>query len=397
MWGFLAVRQSRGVSSRLIVWASWLMVTCVNGPVATEGVYADTAKGAQLSHGKGRKAVEAAPVADPRGAVDLTVCSQNLKLFGTAETLQERGANFSPELQRRKVRALVRRFMSVDCDVVAVQELLGKNQEAVDAALRELAQALKHASNRSFAIRAAPPAEGGMTVGFLVAEDRARIENALSYARVELPKLSPKQKPRLFSRTPLEVQLIVPARESRISKSVSLVNFHFKSKRGGEGDPTGLQWETYRMEMSEAVRRIVERRHRQAFASGESLLMLLGDRNSNFDTASARILEGTVNLTTFQVDGGCRLSKRGVPLCKGSVTLPQRLFSVLTGNREVFSLPGTFTYKKEYSWLDDILVPAETLPTAWRTAYSEGQFNSGVVYTPSEASDHALVYVKLNW
>jgi hypothetical protein len=236
-----------------------------------------------------------------------------------------------------------------------------------------------------------------MTLGFIVAEDRAQIVNTLSYAKVELPKLVAKQKPRLFARTPLEIQLLVSGRENDVSKTITLVNFHFKSKRGGEGDPTGLEFETYRMEMGEALRRIVERRHKQAFARGNSILMLLGDRNSNFDVASAKILDGSLSLSNFQNDGACRLSKRGVPLCKAGASLPQRLFSVLTSNKSVFRLPGTFSYKGEYSWLDDILMPAESLPYAWRSAFQEAQYDSGVVYSPKDASDHAMVYVRLNW
>ena len=125
--------------------------------------------------------------------------------------------------------------------------------------------------------------------------------------------------------------------------------------------------------------------------------MLLGDRNSNFDVASARILDGTLNLSNFQADGSCRLSKRGVPLCKSGASMPQRLFSVLTSNRSVFVLPGTFSYKGEYSWLDEILMPAESLPFAWKSPFVESQYDSGVVYSPKDASDHALVYVRLNW
>jgi hypothetical protein len=151
------------------------------------------------------------------------------------------------------------------------------------------------------------------------------------------------------------------------------------------------------MEMSEGLRRLVESRHKESFASGESILMLLGDRNSNFDVASARILEGSLVLSSFAEKGPCRMSKRGVPLCAAQTELPRRLFSVVTSNESLKGLPGTFVYKGEYSWLDDILMPAESLRFAWRTAYSEGEYDSGVVSTPKDASDHAMVYTKLNW
>ena len=151
------------------------------------------------------------------------------------------------------------------------------------------------------------------------------------------------------------------------------------------------------MEMSEALRRVLEARHKSAFASGESILVVLGDRNSNFDVASARILEGSLTLGSFTGGGPCRLSKRGVPLCKAESEAPRKLFSVITSNKESMPQYGTFSYKGEYSWLDDILMPAEILHYAWMTPYSEGKYDAGAVYTPKEASDHAMVYVKLNW
>lgn len=334
---------------------------------------------------------------DPRGPSDLTVCSQNLKLLGTFASTKTKNVKYTQKQHEAKIEDLVERFAEAKCDVVGVQEIIAATAAEGEAVLKPLVDGLKAATNRAFEVRVGPPAEGGMALGFLVATDRATVLNTLAYARVELPKLVAKQRPRLFSRTPLELQLSVKARNDEATKVVSVVNFHLKSKRGGEGDPTGLEWETYRMEMAEAFRRIIEVRHQQAFASNKSVLVVLGDRNSNFDVASARILEGSLSLASFQADGGCRLTKRGFPVCKAGVEQPKRLFSVLTANRGVFSLPGTFEYKGQYSWLDDILLPAESLPFAWISPSREGDYDSGVVYEPKGASDHALVWVKLNW
>lgn len=334
---------------------------------------------------------------DPRGASDLTVCSQNLKLFGTYNTLKARNPKYTRDEHAEKISALVERFDAANCDVMALQEVMGEKEADAKAALDELASQLGKRDNRTFSSRVAPPAEGGMTLGFLIANDRATILNAVSYAKVELPKLAEKQRPRLFLRTPMELQISVSSRQDQEVKTISLVNFHFKSKRGAASDPTGLEWETYRMEMAEALRRIIDSRHKQAFASSDALLLVMGDRNGNYDVASARILEGTLVLQEFRTDGGCRLSKRGLPICKVGTSLPQRLFSVFARNERVHSLPGTFSFEGEYSWLDDILMPAESLPFAWKSAFTEGEYDSGVIYAPKSASDHALVYVKLNW
>jgi hypothetical protein len=251
-------------------------------------------------------------------------------------------------------------------------------------------------SNRFFDIRVAPSNDKKLRVGFLVARDRADVLSTLSYARVELPKIAENQKPREFARGPYEIQLQVKPRGESNSKKVTLVTFHFKSRRSVNADPVALEWETYRMEMAEAVRRIVENRHNASFRSGESILVLLGDRNSNFDTASARLLQGRLTLKHFQ-EGVCRLSKRGVPLCQGGNVRPQVLFSAFESDRSFYGMRGTYRYKDVYSWLDDILLPAESLRYGWRTFSSEGDFDSGVISLPEEASDHGLVYLRLNW
>lgn len=334
---------------------------------------------------------------DPRGEVDLTVCSQNLKLFGTYVDTKKRNHMYSDVAHQLRVQALTQRFVAARCDVIAVQELMGRSKVNAEDALRQIADDLRVQSNRIFTVIVAPPVKGEMTTGFLVADDRASVQQAFPYARVELPKLNKKGRPRMFSRVPFELQLLVSGKNGARKRVVTLVNFHFKSKRGGQDDPSGLEWETYRMEMAEALRRIVEQRHPNTFGSGESLLLLLGDRNSNYDVASARILEGGIDLAFFEQGGPCRLSKRGVPLCKKDQRRAQKLFSVLTQGAAIKKHPGTYSYKNSYSWLDDILVPQETLPVAWTTATSDGDYNAGVVYSPAEASDHALVYVRLNW
>lgn len=387
-----------GVLTGIVVVSSLTSSFAEGGDEAKKEEAADD-KEAKAGEGTKKKKPRPALVAgdDPRGPSDLTVCSQNLKMYGTYPTIKVRNPSYTQSEHAEKIKALVERFDAANCDVIALQEVMGQKEADAKAALDELAKQLGKKDNRVFASRVAPPAEGGMTLGFLVAEDRATILNTVSYAKVELPKLAEKQRPRLFLRTPMEIQLSVASRNGGGLKTVSLVNFHFKSKRGAAADPTGLEWETYRMEMAEALRRIIDARHKQSFATSDSLLLVLGDRNGNYDVASARILEGSLVLQNFRKDGGCRLSKRGIPICKTGSSLPQRLFSVFARNERVHSFPGTFSYEGEYSWLDDIMMPAESLPFAWKSPFRESEFDSGVVYAPKGASDHALVYVKLNW
>jgi predicted extracellular nuclease len=334
---------------------------------------------------------------DPRGEAELTICSQNLENLGTYGQSKARLPSLTPQGFEDKQQALVRRFKEIKCDVIAVQEVLGKTVEQSDEVLRQLAALLQKKTNRQYEVRSAESNDPLSRVGFILAKDRVERLNELSYAKLELPKLTPKERPRGYSRAPYEIQLQVKSRGESVPKTVTLVNFHFKSKAGRERDPAELEWESYRMQMAEALRRVVENRHSGSFASGETLLVLLGDRNSNFDTASARILEGSLVLKQFQDPAACRLTKRGFPVCKQGSYLPQRLFSVISGDPELRTQQGTYQYQGTFSFIDDILLPAESLRTAWRKFDKEGQYDSGIVRKYPEASDHAMVYVRLNW
>ncbi|RMG39593.1 MAG: hypothetical protein D6719_12880 [Candidatus Dadabacteria bacterium] len=335
---------------------------------------------------------------DPFGEAELVVCSQNLDNYGLYNDTKIRNRKISfPEDYEAKEAALLRRFVKNKCDVIALQEIIAKDIETGKKVLKQLARGLKVRTNRIFDIRVAPSNDKMIRVGYLVARDRASIAGTLSYARVELPKLTPDEKQRDFSRGPYEIQLHVKPKGDSYPKTVVLVTFHFKSKRGGKGDPARLEYETYRMEMAEALRRVVEGRHSAAFTVGEKILVVLGDRNSHFDSASARILEGRLTLAHFQKGGVCRLSKRGVPLCQSGAQVAARLFSVLTRDPQLRSVPGTIKYRGVYSWIDDILMPAESLRFARVEPNKEGDYDSGVDFSYEKASDHALVWVRLNW
>jgi len=332
-----------------------------------------------------------------RGIPELTVCSQNLENFGFLNDVKSRNRKINAERLQEKEIAIVRRIARVKCDVVAVQEVLGKTEEIAKNALKKLSLRLKRHTNRDFEVKVGASNDKKARLGYLIATDRAKVLGMLSYHKIELPKTAPKQKPRLFARGPLELQLRVKGHERRFSKVINLINFHFKSKHSAQEDPAQLEWETYRMEMAEALRRIVVNRHERSFTTGDSILIVLGDRNSHFDVASAKILEGVLNLNHFKGDAPCRLSKRGVPLCQPETAKLQILFSALTTDPQSKSVPGTYRYGKVFSWLDDILMPAESLLFARVHPAVEGDYDTGVLYDYSEASDHDMVYVRLNW
>lgn len=336
-------------------------------------------------------------ITDPRGPEELIVCSQNLENYGTFKQIRSRSPGKTLEDVKRRTSELVSRMTKAKCDVIAVQEIFGEKKEDSEPGILQLVQELRLQTNRMFDHILGDAVEGPLRVGFLVAKDRASIESSLSYTKVELPTLTPQQAPRVFPRPPLEIQIQVKPRGESVSRNVVLVNMHLKSKAGGKNDPTGLAWETARMEMAEGLRRIIELRMKHSLATAETPLIILGDRNSDFDSASARILEGSLSLKEFQGEAPCRLSKNGVPLCQPGVQKAQKFFSVLSLDPEVRGIGGTFVFKGDKSWLDEILLPQSSLPHAWSQFDREGNYNTGIISQPADASDHALVWVGLNW
>jgi Holliday junction resolvasome RuvABC endonuclease subunit len=331
----------------------------------------------------------------------VTLCSQNLAQYGTFQSLQRKTPSLSKTEYEAKENGLIKRFSTVDCDIIAVQEIIARSESEAEELLGQFSEKMRRFSGRKFKVLASTGLDPSSHTGFIIAESRAEVMNAVSYATVELPKLNPKQKPRFFLRAPLEVQLKLKNSSEdappQPAKLMTLINIHFKSKRGAQDDPAALEWETVRMEMAEAVRRIIEKRHANTVRSADEIMVVLGDRNSEPDSASARILEGRVTLSQFREQGSCRLSKRGVPLCKTDSAKDPLLLSILTTDPQTKYLPGTFHYKKDVYWLDDILLTLPSLRFAWKEFDKAGDFDSGIVQGYKEASDHAMVYAILKY
>lgn len=334
---------------------------------------------------------------DPRKSTELTVCSQNLENFGNFQDSKARIGELSLSQYNDKNAGLVRRFIVADCDVIAVQEVLGKTEEIALAALSSLAEALTKESGRPFEARISPSGDGTIRNGFLIGLDRSEVVNLISYSKIELPKINDTQKGRIFERAPLELQILVKGKEEAESRIVTLLNFHLKSRSGAAGDPTGLQFETVRMEMAESLRRLIDLRHSDSFSDSSKILVVLGDRNTDFQMAAARILEGSLALADFRSDGPCRLSKLGVPICKTEQRRPQKLFSPLLLDPETKGVAGTYYYQESASWIDDILLPQASLRHAQTSVFNQDNYDSGTVSKPKIASDHSLVFTRLNW
>jgi hypothetical protein len=334
---------------------------------------------------------------DPRGQPEITLCSQNLENYGALRDVQRRDPGMTPQDMINKEADLVKRFIDVGCDVIAVQEVLGRSQDIAFVALEHLANILRQRTNRFFAAVVGDGDDSLSRTGFLYARDKFTLLNKVIFTKVELPRITPEDKPDFFSRAPFEIQLATKPSVHSDRKVLNVINIHFKSKRAGQDDPAALDFETTRMSMAEAVRRIALSRHRRTVSLGESLLVIMGDRNSNRLSASARILEGGLRLADFLEKENCRLSQSGFPLCKAGANGPQDFFSVLLSDPGTSSQSGTYKYNGKHYWIDDILMPQSNLAYAFEKYDLPGDYDAGVIFSHPNASDHGMVWTKLNW
>jgi len=330
---------------------------------------------------------------DPRGERDLVICSQNLQMFGPLKLTKREIKGMNQAQYDKKVSALVDRFTRQDCDIIAIQEILGKPGKGLEEGINLLVNRLAK-EGRAYGFIYGDGEDRFMRVGYLYAKDIVTPVRINSYRRVELPRLLPNDRPRFYLRAPLEVEFAVRGERP---KKIIVVNIHFKSQSGGMGDPVQLGWETVRMEMAEGLRRSLAQRYKDDFAVGKRPIIVVGDRNSHLDSSSAMILEGRLRLSDFSAKGACRVSSKGVPLCRGGVGRGQIFSSVLTTDPQTKLLEGSHYYKGKGSWLDDILLSTTSLKFARKKVGREGDYDSGLISEPKEASDHAMVYVKLNW
>jgi endonuclease/exonuclease/phosphatase family metal-dependent hydrolase len=319
-----------------------------------------------------------------QGRRSVVACSQNLENLGSLELMKQRGSASNHSVRNEKIKGLVERITRADCDIVGLQELLGSQHEG-EVTAKELADALLARTGKHFDSAVGQSGDPSSGVGFLFSAERFKLIFTGNH-QAALPKLTFLQQTRRFVRAPFEIRLAVKDTGAAV-KALRLVTFHFKSKSTRSGsDITGLKYEDWRMESAETLRNLA-----LSFKQPQELLLLMGDRNSDLGTASARILEGHLYLSDFMRPPGgqvsCKIGSEGMPLCLSEAGHRPVFGSVL----EAAKAEGSFFYKGRASWLDDILMPIEQFSFA--RSY-HGAFVNGVVAEPP-ASDHSLVYITL--
>jgi len=328
------------------------------------------------------------------GIKSLTVCSQNLNNFGL-ESRSRKSKNKKSNKNRSKRRKgaqlnhLVNRIIEAKCDLVAVQELTGKNHKLSLGRLRVLSKALTKIDGRNYKVFAGPSRDDRIRNGFILASDVAEKIDTESLIDDNLPGFRRNDRPARFSRGPYILKFRVPGSDEKLA----LINVHFKSKASSYKDKTKTKFELLRMRMAAKVSDEAESLLKDGY-----VVMVAGDFNSRRESSSLDILSGELELSRFSVgrdEASCRVDKRLESQCR-NVKAQQSLVPVLANaieNKQKIGGTGSYRYKGQQELIDDILIDRKSLSLM----KSGGKFNAGLQGSFGKGSDHKLVWARLEF
>ncbi len=306
----------------------------------------------------------------PLQAEQLTLCSQNLKLFGSEK-------HFKSAARAKKIAA---RISSANCDIVALQELMGENENNGEKNLDILLDTLNREYRGVFTSGLLATKTSNMQTPIIYDQKRFKLLKKDKITTEELPKLSKRERPRKFQREPILYRLL----DLKSRGTFVVINFHSKAKVFAGRDPSGTSWETYRMQMAEQLRQVVE----AITANSSEPIFVVGDLNADPLSSSIDILTGKRKLRDFELN--CVLSKSLKSWCSIPEEKHQTLIAVTEFVDKKTLEKGTYVYKGKTSWIDQIFVNYEH-SNILKIA------DTGVVWEPKDASDHALIYIKTNF
>lgn len=309
----------------------------------------------------------------------LTICSQNLSRFGETKKKGE---------SRKEQRAeLVERMLNASCEIVALQEVYGEDEKEAERNIKDLASSYSSVLNKKVDYYLGKTKDPYIRNGFLVVNSDLEFLDLKDYLSVPLERLSALGPIGRFIRAPIALEL----RDRKSLKKYFVLNIHFKSKSFGFKDHSGYNFEPLRMEMAETTRDILFKEVRNS--KEKTVFVVLGDRNADYNEASAEILSGKRELDDF-VTNNCSLTSELVANCNNIEVRTEKVIPLFaTKKRESLNSRelGSYLYKKKIELIDEIYILPEDLNLVKN---KNKQFAIGVEGAFFKGSDHKLVWAE---
>jgi len=311
----------------------------------------------------------------------VVVCSQNLNNFPSD--------NLTKFEQQQ--RALVERILTAQCDVIAVQEVRGRSIDESIKNLNILGRAASIASGKLFKAYVGETNDRRIRNGFLVNEHQLVVRFTKSFAKEPVPSLQLLGPVRHFTRGPFMIFVKFKNADVLTAPGLLLTSVHFKSKADGWKDVTKTNYEFLRMEMAEATRELVLRE--KASLQTNTTALILGDLNSDSDSATAEILSGKVTLTDFSGANPCELDLLLRPNCKSEIERELQFAPlVYRESKHNEKVTGSYRYRGKLSIIDEIFIDVQSLRNVEKKA---GALRVGVTGTFGKGSDHKLIWAEI--
>lgn len=356
---------------------------------------------------------------DPRGEPELRLCSVNTGGYGLRGEVRKllRGERANARKLLARERSIVKAIVEAKCDVVALQNLVGRDMTKVKEALERLSK--KITTQREDAVWESVVADSNSRLlrnAFLVNTTRASIGRSESFTSTLLPRFDVFERPK-FAHGPLQLEISVKGIEDPAPKRITLLTMNLAERLSSRKPEPALE----RMQMAEAIKQIGLIHQQKLNPLDPSMLFLLGDLHGDLRTPESFILEGRRELPDFKTEGNCSLDPENNRRfsCKQKILRPAVFLPL---NRE--SWRADFDYRKGKNEDDEVvykrlyrLSPAARVKQrnsmikrtsgiytvqadikhVWKLPWTPGDLKSGAVAVNNGVSDSPLVWAELNW
>ena len=354
----------------------------------------------------------------PAGAADVTVCTENLFNYGIPEDVQrirypERTLQQVRGRILRQEKALVTRMAA--CDIVAVQEVVGDEQQRALSALDRLGRLLSQSTGRRYSAFVADSSDV-IRNGFLLRSDGDLSEAQFDGAHTSdpLPRI-PRFGEVHWKRGPAE--LVVELRQEELrqeagsprgsdaprkgrrggdapkSSAVTLrvISAHLKSKReAGSPDPKHEKWERIRVVEASGLLGLATRQMQE---QPEELLLVAGDMNNDRGSPTQEALSGEIDPASLLSPRDC-IDEEARLACD----LPRRaphLINLLDRAPDLRG-KGSYRFNRHEELIDVIFASPQTARIARKPGGAAEDYDVGLIGRFGSGSDHLLARVTLH-
>jgi hypothetical protein len=350
--------------------------------------------------------------ADPRGAPEIRLCTLDMAYYGGLKDYRRILKAEKLPLREKTERSALRALTKAQCDIVALQSILGTDDKNIDSAMRIFTKKLKKASGAEYDVLLSPANREIVRSGFLVkkgAGDVVRTQYFRNLSFTQFGIFTAKE----FTRMPFELVLKVHGKDGAADKELLLLTFDFRNTFV----MAEKEREKLRLQMADALRKIVHTELKNFPDDVQPIVVLLGDRRAPKYAPSVQLLEGRLRLVDFAQSGKCTLTEDQKASCasppkhfkeffglssEGLSAEPVRRQQEIDGvKKQVLVYPDPKVLRRQtlkiWNYTTDIYLRSQDLDLASSSIYRQGRYAAGTIPVQSGLAQSPLVWAELNW